>query len=75
MSLATIFKKHELEATSHLYQPATDSRATRQLVKVRNEIYLDDEICCRHQIEVANQIDNILKYIDSVDMELPRYGV
>jgi len=75
MSLATIFKRHELEATAHLYQPETDSRATRQLVKIRNEIYLDDEICCRHQMEIAKQIDTILKYIDNVDMELPRYGV
>lgn len=75
MSLATIFKKHELEATAHLYQPETDSGATRQLVKIRNEIYLDDEICCRHQMMIANQIDGILKYIDSVDMEMPRYGV
>lgn len=59
MSLATIFKKHELEATSHLYQPETDSRVTRQLIKIRNEIYLSDDTPILH----------------SIVMELPRYGV
>ena len=75
MSLATIFKKHELEATLHLYQPDTDSRATRQLVKIRNEIYLDSETPAIHAITIAKEIDEVLRYIDSVDMELPRYGV
>ena len=75
MSLATIFKRHELEATAHLYQPETDSRATRQLVKIRNEIYLDDETTAIAAITIVNQIDTILRFIDSVDMELPRYGV
>ena len=75
MSLATIFKKHELEATSDLYQPETDSKVVRQLVKVRNEVYLDDEAFCIPRDELVKQIDAILKFIDSVDMKLPRYGV
>lgn len=75
MSLATIFKKHELEATSDLYHPETDSKVVRQLVKTRNEFYLDDEISYCHQVNVAKRIDEVLRYIDSVDMELPRCGV
>lgn len=71
--LAQIFKQHE--ATAHLYQPTTDSKVVRQLVKARNEIYLDSETPVSHAITIAKEIDHILKYIDNVDMELPRYGV
>ena len=71
--LAQIFKQHE--ATAHLYQPTTDSKVVRQLVKTRNEFYLDDEISYCHQVNVAKRIDEVLWYIDSVDLELPRYGV
>lgn len=73
--LAQIFKQHNLEATAHLYQPVTDSKVVRQLVKIRNGIYLDNETPAIHAITIAKEIDHILKYIDNVDMELPRYGV
>ena len=59
----------------HLYEPETNSKATRQPVKIRNEIYLDSETPAIHAITIAKEIDHILKYIDNVDMELPRYGV
>lgn len=71
--LAQIFKQHE--ATAHLYQPTTDSKVVRQLVKARNGIYLDNDIPVLRELEIVMQIDEILKHIDSVDMELPRYGV
>lgn len=59
----------------HLYEPATNSKAARQLVKLRNEIYLDSETPAIHAITIAREIDQILKYMDNVDMELPRYGL
>lgn len=58
-----------------LYEPDTDSLVVRQLMQIRNGVYLDQEVPCYHAREIANQIDCILKFIDSVDMELPRYGV
>lgn len=72
--LAKIFKKYTPEV-DHLYKPETDSKVSRQIVKLRNEIYVDSEIPAYHAIKVANQLDEVLKYIDSVDMEVPRYGV
>ena len=73
--LAQIFKQHDHEATAHLYQPVTDSKVVRQLVKARNGIYLDSETPAIHAITIAREIDQILKHIDNIDMELPRYGV
>lgn len=58
-----------------LYEPDTDSLVVRQLMNIRNGVYLDQEVPCCHAREIANQIDTLLKFIDSVDLELPRYGV
>lgn len=58
-----------------LYEPETDSLVVRQLMHIRNGVYLDPEVPCYQAREVAIRIDGILRYIDTVDMELPRFGV
>lgn len=70
---AQIFKKHE--TCPALYKPETDSRVTRKILKLRDDIWNDDEITASAAITITHNLDNILRYIDSVDMELPRYGV
>ena len=69
------FLKSEENRTKHLYQPETNSHAVRQLVKIRNEVYLDEDVTASAAITIAKNLDEILKYIDNVEMDLPRYGV
>lgn len=81
MNPSTIFRKIRLLFTPRppeipwLYEPDTDSLVVRQLMHIRNNLYLDPEVPCYQAREVAIRIDDILRYIDSVDMELPRFGV
>jgi hypothetical protein len=44
-------------------------------VKIRNEVYLDEDVTASAAITIAKNLDEILKYIDNVEMDLPRYGV